>query len=126
MHAILPDLGTAEDALHFFKRVVRKDHGCTDLADNPWVMPPEAVVKKGRQATEKYLVDAYEAEKAGAEATILQLLKVVLIGSAEAGTTRCGGLRDTSHAVKYVKPTWHSMLTTKPREQHDVERAPRY
>ncbi|CAM9943033.1 unnamed protein product [Pylaiella littoralis] len=50
-------------------------------------MPPEAVVEAGLPAVKRYLLDVQEAKKAGADVTSLQLLKVVLVGSASAGKT---------------------------------------
>lgn len=58
------------------------------MENNPFVMPPEAVVEAGIPAVEDYLLDVQAAKKAGADATRLQLLKVVLVGSASAGKTR--------------------------------------
>lgn len=52
-------------------------------------MPPEAVVEEGLTAIEAYLKDVRAAKKAGAEIKTLQLLKVVLVGSSQAGKTRC-------------------------------------
>ncbi|CAN0534662.1 unnamed protein product [Scytosiphon promiscuus] len=51
-------------------------------------MPPEGVVAKGLPAVEKYLLDVRKAEDAGAPAKVVQLLKVVLVGSSQAGKTR--------------------------------------
>ncbi|CAN0532861.1 unnamed protein product, partial [Scytosiphon promiscuus] len=49
-------------------------------------MPPEAVVEKGG-AVYKYLLDVEKAEEVGARVEMLQLLKVVLVGSSKAGKT---------------------------------------
>ncbi|CAM9525926.1 unnamed protein product [Scytosiphon promiscuus] len=57
------------------------------IGGNPWVMPPEGVVEKGVPATEKYLLEVRNAKAAGAPAKVLQLIKVVLIGSSRAGKT---------------------------------------
>ncbi|CAN0137879.1 unnamed protein product, partial [Scytosiphon promiscuus] len=57
------------------------------LANNPWITPPEAVVEAGHVAMEMYFVDVQEAEKAGLCVAMLQLLKVVFVGSASAGKT---------------------------------------
>ena len=51
-------------------------------------MPPEAVVEQGLGAIETYLVDVQKASAEGAQLSSLQLLKVVLVGSASAGKTR--------------------------------------
>ncbi|CAN0052948.1 unnamed protein product, partial [Laminaria digitata] len=58
------------------------------LKGNPWIMPPEAVVEEGLSAVETYLEDVRTAEKAGAGIKTMQLLKVVLVGSSQAGKTR--------------------------------------
>jgi len=50
-------------------------------------MPPEAVVEKGGEVL-KYLLEVQRAKEAGARIEMLQLLKVVLVGSARAGKTR--------------------------------------
>lgn len=59
-----------------------------NLAGNPWIMPPEAVVEAGPSAIKEYLLDVQGAQNAGADVTCLNLLKVVLLGSASAGKTR--------------------------------------
>lgn len=59
------------------------------LESNPWVMPPEAVVEEGLPAVVEYLTDVRTAEEAGASVKELKLLKVVLVGSSQAGKTRC-------------------------------------
>lgn len=51
-------------------------------------MPPEAVVERGLIAVEKYLVDVQEAKNSGAHVQTHKLLKVVLVGSSQAGKTR--------------------------------------
>ncbi|CAM9844456.1 unnamed protein product, partial [Scytosiphon promiscuus] len=61
--------------------------GLKIVSNNPWVMPPEGVVEKGLPAMEKYLLDVRKAENAGAPAKVVQLLKVVLVGSSQAGKT---------------------------------------
>lgn len=55
------------------------------LEDNPWRMPPEAVIEKGFNAVQTFLNDVKEA---GASTISLQYLKVVLVGSSQAGKTR--------------------------------------
>lgn len=78
-------LGEAKDAL----RLMRLPHiEFIKLKNNPWVMPPEAVVEKGG-AVHNYLLEVEEAAEAGAEVRTLKLLKVVLVGSSRAGKTRC-------------------------------------
>ncbi|CAM9253300.1 unnamed protein product, partial [Sphacelaria rigidula] len=57
------------------------------LKNNPWIMPPGAVVEEGLEAVKAYLVDVQAAKNAGADVTSLSLLKVVLVGSASAGKT---------------------------------------
>lgn len=52
-------------------------------------MPPEAVVEEGLPAVEKYLTEVQTAQEVGARVTTVQLLKVVLVGSSQAGKTRC-------------------------------------
>lgn len=59
------------------------------LGGNPWVMPPEAVVEEGLRAVESYLTEVLTANEAGAQVTTVKLLKVVLVGSSQAGKTRC-------------------------------------
>lgn len=78
-------LGETDDALRLVERFEEGQE--FQLKNNPWVMPPEAVVEAGLPATKRYLLDVQEA-KAGADVTSLQLLKVVLVGSAGAGKTR--------------------------------------
>lgn len=67
-------------------------------------MPPEAVVEAGIPAVKEYLLDVQEATKAGGDVTSLQLLKVVLVGSASAGKTRLVTQRRT-HACTYLRFT---------------------
>ncbi|CAM9863942.1 unnamed protein product, partial [Sphacelaria rigidula] len=76
-------VGEAEDAL----RLVDRPGTVVELANNPWIMPPEAVVEAGLPATKEYLLDVQMAKNAGADVTSLKLLKVVLVGSASAGKT---------------------------------------
>lgn len=61
------------------------------MEDNPWIMPPEGVVEKGIQAVQRFFQDLRSAEEAGAQIETLQLLKVVVVGSSQAGKTRSGG-----------------------------------
>lgn len=61
-----------------------------DLKNNPWVMPPEAVVEEGLEALRMFLVDAEKASEVGSAVQRRRLLKVVLVGAASAGKTRCG------------------------------------
>ncbi|CAM9487752.1 unnamed protein product [Scytosiphon promiscuus] len=89
-HALLSGLGAAEDALRMVTPVNQSKIRIGSnyyLPGNPWVMPPEGVVHKGAPAVNKYLLAVRDAERAGAEVKTLQLLKVVLIGSAHAGKT---------------------------------------
>ena len=58
------------------------------LSDNPWQMPPEAVVEQGLEAVKAYLKDVKDAKDNGASIRSLQHLKVVLVGSSGAGKTR--------------------------------------
>eukprot|EP00903_Cladosiphon_okamuranus_P018361 g16892.t1 len=76
----LKGLGKTEDALRLVERV-----GDVRLKKNSWIMPPEAVVEAGLSAVKRYLVDVQETKNAGFDVTSLQLLKVVLVGSASAG-----------------------------------------
>lgn len=55
-------------------------------------MPPEGVVEKGLGAVRLFLEDVQTAKEAGADVVSLKLLKVVLVGSAAAGKTRCGNV----------------------------------
>ena len=52
-------------------------------------MPPEAVVEQGLEAIKIFLGDVQKASENGAQVRSLKLLKVVLVGSASAGKTRC-------------------------------------
>lgn len=52
-------------------------------------MPPEAIAEEGLVAIEAYLVDVRAAKEAGAEVKTLRLLKVVVVGSSQAGKARC-------------------------------------
>lgn len=81
---VLSGLGEPEDALRLVERAGR----ALRLENNPWIMPPEAVVQAGLPAVKRYLLDVQEAKRAGADVASLQLLKVVLVGSASAGKTR--------------------------------------
>lgn len=71
-------------------------------------MPPEAVVDAGLPAVKEYLLDVQEAKKAGADVMSLQLLKVVLVGSASAGKTRwvTQQTRQTRHACMSLMDSW--------------------
>eukprot|EP00752_Nemacystus_decipiens_P009015 g8047.t2 len=77
-------LGEAKEALRLLTRLLQVE--LPALKNNPWVMPPEAVVEKGG-AVHKYLLEVEEAAEAGAEVRTLKLLKVVLVGSSRAGKT---------------------------------------
>ena len=52
-------------------------------------MPPEAVVEQGLDAIKIFLGDVQKASENGAQVRSLKLLKVVLVGAASAGKTRC-------------------------------------
>lgn len=78
------DLGEIDHAL----LMVRRIGNGLKLSNNPWINPPEAVVEEGLDGVEKYLLDMRKAEEAGAEVKTLHLLKVVLVGSPNAGKTR--------------------------------------
>ena len=52
-------------------------------------MPPEAVVEQGLEAVKIFLGDVQKANENGADIRSLKLLKVVLVGAASAGKTRC-------------------------------------
>ena len=58
------------------------------LRGNTWVMPPEAVVEEGLSAVEGYLEDVRSVANIGSEIKTIQFLKVVLVGSSQAGKTR--------------------------------------
>ena len=60
-----------------------------NLSGNPWKMPPEAVVEQGLEAIKIFLRDVQKASENGAQVRSLKLLKVVLVGAASAGKTRC-------------------------------------
>lgn len=83
------DLGDVDDAVQLVSRwrEVR-----VSLDNNPWVMPPEAVAEEGLEAVQTFLVDAQKASEAGPAVQRRRLLKVVLVGAASAGKTRCGTL----------------------------------
>ncbi|CBN78377.1 LRR-GTPase of the ROCO family, putative pseudogene (Partial), partial [Ectocarpus siliculosus] len=77
-------LGEARHALQWLTRLSK----CRiKLNGNPWIMPPEGVVEKGLPEVMAYLRDVRRAEEAGAEVKTLKLLKVVLVGSSQAGKT---------------------------------------
>lgn len=78
-------VGEAEQALRWLTQLSTCD---IRLSDNPWIMPPEGVVEKGLPEVRAYLLDVRKAEEAGAEVKTLKLLKVVLVGSSQAGKTR--------------------------------------
>lgn len=89
---LVSGLGEVEDALgivHLFTMLKTGDGRHLALERNPWIMPPEAIVEEGLPAIEAYLMDVRAAREAGAEVKTLQLLKVVLVGSSQAGKTRC-------------------------------------
>lgn len=79
------DLGEVSHALRLIKRIGTG----LFLRSNPWVSPPEAVVEEGVDGVRKYFLDVKKAEEAGAEVKTLHLLKVVVVGSPNAGKTRC-------------------------------------
>lgn len=78
------DLGDAGRALSLVQRL-NVQPTLLMLDGNPWIMPPEAVVEKGLSAVEMYLSDVLTAE---GEVKTMKLLKVVLVGSSQAGKTR--------------------------------------
>lgn len=80
----LLDLGEIEDALRLVTRVGSVLH----LSNNPWISPPEAVVEEGLESIVQYLMDMRKAKEAEAEVKTLRLLKVVLVGSPNAGKSR--------------------------------------
>ena len=89
---MFPDLGNAEHALRLVEKF-NSDSGFYEpdlnkkplkLQDNPWRMPPEAVVERGLEDTKTFLQDVQKAKKV----TSLNLLKVVLVGSESVGKTR--------------------------------------
>lgn len=65
--------------------------GCRglDLGDNPWVEPPESIVREGMQNTREYFQDLY------AESYRVQRnsVKIILVGQEGAGKTRWAGAR---------------------------------
>lgn len=83
-------LGEAKDALWFLRRLRLTYRPA--IKNNPWIMPPEAIVERGGGVF-KYLLDVEKAEEAGARVELLQLLKVVLVGSSKAGKTRYARVR---------------------------------
>lgn len=72
------------------------------LEENPWRMPPEAMVEKGLETVQTYLNDVKIAKDAGASTTSLQLLKVVLVGSPRAGKTRYNMFQSGSERLRDV------------------------
>ena len=89
-----PDLGDVQHALELvskfdFDTRNHVEDEKLDLRGNPWVMPPEAVVEQGLEAIKIFLRDVQKASKDGAQVRSLKLLKVVLVGAASAGKTRC-------------------------------------
>ena len=95
-------LGEVEDALgivNLFTMPRTGDARHLALERNPWIMPPEAIVEEGLVAIEAYLADVRAAKEAGAEVKTLQLLKVVLVGSSQAGKTRCLPARLTCQII---------------------------
>ena len=87
-----PDLGDAHHALQLLSNFESTDSRFNEralrLRDNPWKMPPEAVVEQGLGAIKTYFGDVQNAIENGGQVRSLQLLKVVLVGSASAGKTR--------------------------------------
>lgn len=81
----LSGLGKAEDAL----RLVERLRNNVFLGNNRWTTPPESVVEAGVPAVERYLLDVQAAKETGDDLTLLRRLKVILVGSAAAGKTRC-------------------------------------
>lgn len=59
--------------------------GKLSIGENPWKEPPEAVVGKGMPAVSGYFADLF------AEGVTVRrnMIKVVLVGQAGAGKTRC-------------------------------------
>lgn len=97
-------LGEVEDALdliHKFTMVDAYDAKRLKLERNPWIMPPEAVVEEGPMAVGAYLMDVRAAKAAGAEAKTLRLLKLVLVGSSQAGKTRYPPARFTGYTITH-------------------------
>ncbi|CAB1104970.1 unnamed protein product [Ectocarpus sp. CCAP 1310/34] len=81
------ELSAVGEAEHALRWLTRRSECLIVLGGNPWIMPPEGVVEKGLPAVESYLLDVRKAEEAGAEVKTLKLLKVVLVGSSQAGKT---------------------------------------
>ena len=90
-----PDLGDVQHALELVskfdsdRRTHVRDEKVLDLRGNPWKMPPEAVVEQGLETIKIFLRDVQKASESGAQVRSLKLLKVVLVGAASAGKTRC-------------------------------------
>ena len=90
-----PDLGDVQHALELVSKFDSDRHTYVedekelDLRGNPWKMPPEAVVEQGLEAIKIFLRDVQKASESGAQVRSLKLLKVVLVGAASAGKTRC-------------------------------------
>ena len=90
-----PDLGDVQHALELVskfdsdRRTYVPSEKVLDLRGNPWKMPPEAVVEQGLEAIKIFLRDVQKASESGAQVRSLKLLKVVLVGAASAGKTRC-------------------------------------
>ena len=82
-----PDLGDVQHALEFVSKFESDEE--LSLSGNPWKMPPEAVVEQGPEAIKIFLGDVQKASENGAQVRSLKLLKVVLVGAASAGKTRC-------------------------------------
>lgn len=78
--------GNVEDALKLTGRFLSIID--VRLHDNPWRMPPEAVVEQGLEAVRTYLKDVKDAKDMHASVTSEKFLKVVLVGSSRAGKTR--------------------------------------
>ena len=110
------DLGNAEHALRLVEKFNSDDSGFYDpnlhekplkLQDNPWRMPPEAVVERGLEDTKTFLRDVLEAEKV----TSLHLLKVVLVGSESVGKTRWEILARLSDYLELKSRTASTLMT---------------
>ena len=92
-----PDFGEAEHALQLVARFnsdgrygFNRHSKVMRVRNNPWRMPPEAVVEQGLDAINAFLADVQMAKAAGGRIRSLQLLKVVLVGSSATGKTRYG------------------------------------
>lgn len=89
---MFPGLGGVDDALTLVERFKELESNTQNvmvrLEGNPWITPPEAVVAKGLLAIKTYLTDVRTATDAGVGLSCLKLLKVVLVGSSQAGKTR--------------------------------------